>query len=96
MPEEVYLHDAKAVAETVAGLGRCFAFYNHRRPHQAFGGLTPAEMYGLATPPWPVQRMDKEGEAKCSAASSLTFRAHSEAAEQPRTAHLNSTESAPS
>ena len=94
--EEVYLHDYQTVAEAVAGLGRYVAFYNDQRPHQAFGGLTPAEMYGLATPPWPVQRMEKEGEATRSAASSLALRAPSEAAEQPETIHLNSTESAPS
>lgn len=94
--EEVYLHDYQTVAEAVSGLGRYFAFYNHARPHQAFGGLTPAEMYGLATPPWPVQRMEKEGEAKRSAAASLALRAPSEAAEQAETVHLNSTESAPS
>lgn len=32
--------------------------YSDIRPrqeqHQVFDGLTPAEMYGLATPPWPV------------------------------------------
>ena len=94
--EEVYLHDDQTVAEAVAALGRYLAFYNHDRPHQAFGGLTPAEMYGLATPPWPVPGMNREGEATRSAASSLALRAPSEAAEQPETIHLNSTESAPS
>ncbi|MBS3822108.1 MAG: IS3 family transposase, partial [Phycisphaerae bacterium] len=53
--EEVYLHDYQTVAEAVSGLGRYFAFYNHERPHQAFNGLTPAEMYGLARPPWPIE-----------------------------------------
>ncbi len=94
--EEVYLHDYPTVAEAVAGLGRWFAFYNHQRPHQAFGGLTPAEMYSLTPPPWRSQPMDMEGEAKRSTASSLALRAHAEAAEQPETTHLNSTESAPS
>ena len=94
--EEVYLHDYQTPPEAVAGLSRYFTFYNHERPHQAFGGLTPAEMYGLTPPPWPLQRMDKEGEATRSAASSLALRARSEAAEHPETIHLNSTESAPS
>ncbi len=94
--EEVYLHDYQTVAEAVAGLGRYFGFYNHERPHQAFGGLTPAEMYGLVKPPWPVRGKDREGEAKRSAASSLALRAHSEAADQQETIHLNSTRSAPS
>jgi len=94
--EEVYLHDYQTVGEAVAGLGRYFAFYNHDRPHQTFGGLTPAEMYGLATPPWPVPSMNREGEAKHSAASSLALRAPDEAADQLETIHLNSTQCAPS
>jgi len=52
--EEVYLHDYQAVPEAAQGLGRYFPFYNHERPHQSFDGWTPAEMYGLATPPWPA------------------------------------------
>jgi putative transposase len=69
--EQVYLHDYQTVAEAVSGLGRYFAFYNRRRPHQTFGGLTPAEMHGLATPPWPIGKTDQKGVETGSAASSL-------------------------
>ena len=95
--EEVYLHDYQTVAQAVSGLNRYFAFYNHERPHQAFGGLTPAEMYGLATPPWPVKINGKGDDAQRSAAASaFALRAHCEAAVKAETLHLNSTPCAPS
>ena len=95
--EEVYLHDYQTPAEAVSGLDRYFAFYNHERPHQTFGGLTPAEMYGLATPPWPVKINGKGDDAQRSAAASaFALRAHCEAAVKAETIHLNSTPCAPS
>jgi putative transposase len=88
--EEVYLHDYQTPPEAVAGLGRYFAFYNHARPHQAFGGLTPAEMYGLTTPPWPVGSNGKGGDAtRSAAASAFVLRAHYEAAAEGEPVHLN-------
>lgn len=74
--EEVYLHDYQTVSEAAAGLSRYFMFYNHTRPHQAFGGLTPAEMYGLSTSPWPARQQSAAGKnrnwkATSSVASSL-------------------------
>jgi len=33
--EEVNLHDDDSVAEAKAGIARCVAFYNTRRPHSA-------------------------------------------------------------
>ena len=95
--EEVYLHDYQTPAEAVAGLGRYFTFYNHERPHQAFGGLTPAEMYGLATPPWPVATNGKGDDAqRLTAASAFALRAHCEAAIKADSIHLNSSQCAPS
>lgn len=94
--EEVYLHDYQTVAEAVSGVGRYFAFYNHERPHQAFGGLTPAEMYGLATPPWPIEPTYVEDDATHCAASSLALRAPSEAADPAERIHLNLPQCAPS
>ena len=43
--EEVYLHAYDSVAQAKTGLGRYFAFYNSRRPHQTFGGVTPDQTY---------------------------------------------------
>ena len=94
--EEVYLHDYQTVAEAVAGADRYFGFYNHERPHQSLNGLTPAEAYGLATPPWPMNTMDMEGNAARSSASPLALRAHSEAEDTEEAIHLNSPENAPS
>jgi putative transposase len=88
--EEVYLHDYQTVAEAVAGLRRYFKFYNNDRPHQALGGLTPAEKYGLAAPPWPAASNGKEGDAtRSAAASAFALRAHSEAAAEGESIHLN-------
>ena len=88
--EEVYLHDYQTVGEAVSGLNRYFTFYNHERPHQAFGGLTPAEMYGLATPPWPLD-INRKGEdaQRLTAASAFALRAHYEAAAEGEPVHLN-------
>jgi putative transposase len=46
--EEVYIKDYRSVAELVQGLKAYFEFYNHERPHQSFGGQTPAEVYSAA------------------------------------------------
>ena len=43
--EEVYLKDYERVAELVTALRTYFDFYNHERPHQSHGGLTPAQVY---------------------------------------------------
>ena len=79
--EEVYLHEYRTVAEAVAGLGAYLAFYNHERPHQALGGWTPAEAYGLATPPWPARGGMEGGDLEATAAASpVALRAPYEAA----------------
>lgn len=44
--EEVYLHSYQSVHDAWQGLQRYFVHYNHERPHQALGYLTPAEVYG--------------------------------------------------
>ncbi len=48
--EEVYLNSYQSVQDTWHGLNRYFVYYNHERPHQALGYLTPAEVYGHQHP----------------------------------------------
>ena len=43
--EEVYRYDYANPKEARQGLTRYIDFYNHRRPHQALGYQTPAEVY---------------------------------------------------
>jgi len=43
--EEVYLNDYDNLVEARSAIGRYFAFYNDRRPHQALGYQTPASFY---------------------------------------------------
>jgi putative transposase len=44
--EEVYLNSYQSVQDAWHGLNRYFVYYNHERPHQALGYLTPAEVNG--------------------------------------------------
>jgi len=43
--EDIYLKDYATVSELHAGLTVYFHLYNHERPHQSLGYLTPAEVY---------------------------------------------------
>jgi putative transposase len=43
--EEVYLHEYQTPKQARTGLTTYFDFYNNRRPHQALGYLTPAEVF---------------------------------------------------
>ena len=43
--EEVYLKAYETVAEAIGGIGDYFELYNHERPHQSLGRLTPNEVY---------------------------------------------------
>src|SRR5436853_4040286 len=43
--EEVYIHDYQTPKQARTGLTTYFDFYNNRRPHQALGYLTPAEVF---------------------------------------------------
>lgn len=47
--EHIYLADHATFAETHAGLTAYFQYYNHQRPHQALGYVTPAHVYSRAT-----------------------------------------------
>jgi len=47
--EEVYLHDYQMPKQAHKGLTAYFDFYNYRRPHQALGYLTPAEVFFAST-----------------------------------------------
>ena len=56
--EEVYLHDYQTPKQARTGLTAYFDFYNHHRPHQALGYLTPAELYFANTTVMPnVQQL---------------------------------------
>ena len=48
--EEVYLNEYQDVWQAEDRLRRYFEFYNHRRPHQSLGYLTPAEIYRSGKP----------------------------------------------
>jgi len=87
--EEVYLNDFLQPPEVEAGLDRYFRFYNQDRPHQAFGGLTPAEMYGLATPPWPIDLTHVKGDAATPAAVASALLNDPMAAQTMEPIHLN-------
>ncbi len=43
--EEIYLKDYESVSELITALRAYFDFYNHERPHQGLGGVTPARVY---------------------------------------------------
>ncbi|MCD6327798.1 transposase [bacterium] len=43
--EDVYLKDYASVSDARENLTKYFRFYNERRPHQALGWRTPAEVY---------------------------------------------------
>ncbi len=43
--ENIYLNDYQSVLKLYNGLSEYFAFYNYERPHQALGGVTPAEVH---------------------------------------------------
>jgi putative transposase len=43
--EEVYLAEYASPREVRSGLSRYLSFYNERRPHQALGNKTPAQLY---------------------------------------------------
>ena len=44
--EEVYLSEYECPRDARQGLSRYLPFYNERRPHQALGYKTPAQVYG--------------------------------------------------
>jgi len=44
--EHVYLREDRTPRAVRQGIGEYFDFYNNRRPHQALGYRTPAELYG--------------------------------------------------
>jgi putative transposase len=48
--EEIYLKEYATIPELQQGLGTWFNRYNHWRPHQNLGNLTPAQVYHATTP----------------------------------------------
>ena len=48
--EEIYLKEYATIPELQQGLGTWFNRYNHWRPHQNLGNLTPANVYHATTP----------------------------------------------
>ena len=48
--EEIYLKEYATIPELQQGLGTWFNRYNHWRPHQNLGNLTPADVYHAITP----------------------------------------------
>lgn len=48
--EEIYLKEYAAIPELQQGLETWFNRYNHWRPHQNLGNLTPAHVYHATTP----------------------------------------------
>jgi putative transposase len=43
--EEVYLSEYSCPRDVRQGLSQYLSFYNERRPHQALGNVTPAQIY---------------------------------------------------
>ncbi len=54
--EAVYLHDLTDGFKAEQVIGEWIGFYNTERPHSAFAGRTPAEVYGIGRP---MDMMDK-------------------------------------
>ncbi len=50
--EEIYLKNYATVPALSLGLENYFDFYNYRRPHQALGKQTPAQIYGQRPTGW--------------------------------------------
>ena len=48
--EEIYLKEYATIPELQQGLGTWFNRYNHWRPHQNLGNLTPADVYHAIIP----------------------------------------------
>lgn len=59
--EDIYLRDYQTVAELSQGLEHYFDFYNHKRPHSALAGQTPAEVHACT-------QADQESRSKLRAA----------------------------
>lgn len=56
--QEIYLRDYATVADVEEGLRLYFEKYNHERPHQSLGNLTPAKVYEWGTPVQQRKRVD--------------------------------------
>jgi len=82
--EEVFLNDYCGIRDAWFGLSRYFAFYCERRPHQALGYNTPAEVY------WGLSGCDQGGaEMRPVAGTPVALRAPSVPATVCNDDHLN-------
>ena len=57
--QEIYLRDYATVADVEEGLKLYFEKYNHERPHQSLGNLTPAKVYEWGAAVQQRRRVDR-------------------------------------
>lgn len=57
--QEIYLRDYATVADVEEGLRLYFEKYNHERPHQSLGNLTPAKVYEWGAAVQAKRRVDR-------------------------------------
>jgi putative transposase len=57
--QEIYLRDYATVADVEEGLKLYFEKYNHERPHQSLGNLTPAKVYEWGAAVQAKRRVDR-------------------------------------
>lgn len=69
--EDIYIKEYANVEELLLGLSKYFEFYNHERPHQGLGNLTPEEVYKTGVGggakivnKWPLRGNDSESICK--------------------------------
>ena len=56
--EDIYIHDYQSPRELRQGVGAYIEHYNYRRPHQALGYKTPAEVYLWKVEPTDLDKLN--------------------------------------